>query len=154
MPTLRLYSVYGPFEEPSRLIPRLIVRGLGGAFPPLASPGLAHDFVYTDDVVEACLHAATEQTGEPGAVYNVGTGRQITLGEAVELARDVLEIDTEPQWNTMSDRDWDSHVWIANIEKIESELNWSPRVGFEEGFRRFVGWFRENPELLERYRSC
>src|SRR5262249_24369371 len=38
IPTLRLYSVYGPWEEPTRLIPTLLVRGLDGTLPPLVDP--------------------------------------------------------------------------------------------------------------------
>jgi nucleoside-diphosphate-sugar epimerase len=51
--TLRLYSAYGPFEDPGRLIPRLIVHRLRGGLPPLASPDTARDYVYVDDVSEA-----------------------------------------------------------------------------------------------------
>src|SRR5262245_25576497 len=53
--TLRLYSVYGPYEEPTRLIPSLIVHGLRGALPPLVAPDVARDFVYAEDVVDAFL---------------------------------------------------------------------------------------------------
>ena len=73
MPTLRLYSVYGPWEEPTRLIPTLIRRGLQGELPPLVDPDISHDFVYVDDVVDAYLLAAKNATMEPGAVFNVGT---------------------------------------------------------------------------------
>ena len=37
--TLRLYSAYGPWEEPTRLVPTLIAKGLGGEIPELVSPG-------------------------------------------------------------------------------------------------------------------
>jgi nucleoside-diphosphate-sugar epimerase len=50
--TVRLYSIYGPYEDPGRLVPTAIVYGLEGRLPPLASPGTARDFVYVDDCVE------------------------------------------------------------------------------------------------------
>ena len=57
--TLRLYSVYGPYEEPNRLMPSLVAYGLTGAYPPLVDPRVARDYVYVDDVVDAyCLAAA------------------------------------------------------------------------------------------------
>src|SRR5436309_393229 len=49
--TLRLYSVFGPFEAPARLIPRLVSCGLEGRLPPLAAPSTARDYVFVDDVV-------------------------------------------------------------------------------------------------------
>ena len=44
LPTLRLYSAFGPFEQPGRLMPTLILRGQKAELPPLAHPDSAHDF--------------------------------------------------------------------------------------------------------------
>lgn len=151
MPTLRLYSVFGPFEEPSRLVPTLIVKGLRKQLPKLASPGVARDFVYVDDVSEAYISAATSPGQEPGAIYNVGTGVQTSLADAVEAARRLLAIAEEPEWDTMANRLWDTSVWVADIRKIRSALGWVPRRTFEEGFRLTVDWLRRRPSLLRFY---
>ena len=90
IPTLRLYSVYGPYEDPNRLVPALIVHGLRGLLPPLTSPETARDFVYVDDVVDAFLLAAAAGGSDPGAIYNVGSGIQTSLRSLVELARQEL----------------------------------------------------------------
>src|SRR5947207_10600420 len=90
--TLRLYSVYGPYEEPRRLMPTLVVRGLDGELPPLADPDIARDYVYVDDVSEAYCLSASRPGQAPGAVYNVGTGVQTSLREVVQAARRVLGI--------------------------------------------------------------
>jgi nucleoside-diphosphate-sugar epimerase len=149
--TLRLYSVYGPYEEPTRLIPMLIVRGRQGTLPPLVDPDIARDFVEVEDVAEACCLAASRTRGERGEVYNVGTGIQTSLRDVVEVARRVLPVKDEPQWGTMPDRQWDTRVWVSDSCKIREELGWDPRYGFEEGFRRFVDWFAENPAILNYY---
>jgi len=61
--TLRLYSVYGPYEEPTRLIPTVIRRALTqGDLPPLVNPTIARDFVYVDDTVNAFAMALGEET--------------------------------------------------------------------------------------------
>jgi dolichol-phosphate mannosyltransferase len=146
--TLRLYSVYGPFEEPTRLLPVLAVEGMAGKLPPLVSPGVARDFVYVDDVVEAYLLAAKG----PAGVYNLGTGKQTTIGDVVEMARRVLSISPEPEWQTMPDRSWDSTLWVADSRKIRRELGWKPKVALEEGFTRLTRWIREDPERHRFYR--
>lgn len=151
IPTLRLYSVYGPYEEPTRLIPTLITHGLRGAFPPLVNPNIARDYVYAEDVYDAYLLAATKSSPQPGAVYNVGTGVQTSLREAVEVARHVLDIPIEPQWGSMPDRAWDTTVWVADNHKIMRELGWTPRHSFEDGFQQTVRWMRETPEVQAIY---
>lgn len=153
LPTLRLYSVYGPYEEPARLIPTLIMRGLEGALPPLANPEVAHDFVYIDDVCDAYLLAATKSGGERGAIYNVGTGRQTTLREAIEAARRIMAIPVEPVWDSMPGREWDTTSWASDSRKIQEELGWRPQYTFEQGFARTLDWFRDNPETQELYKQ-
>lgn len=149
--TLRLYSVYGPYEDPRRLIPTLISRGMRNEFPPLVDPNIARDFVMVDDAVEAFLLAATNPVANPGAVYNVGTGVQTTIGEAVATARRVLKIDAEPKWNSTEPRSWDATTWVADNERILTEYGWSPRFGLEEGFARTADWLRGAPTVWSIY---
>jgi len=150
LPTLRLYSVFGPGEDPGRLLPTLIMQGLKGKLPPLADPDVARDFVYVDDVVEAYLLAAAVPTPEWGAIYNVGTGVQTTLREAVAVARRAMNISAEPVWNTIPNRQWDANVWVSDNRKILARLGWQPRCSFAEGFRLMLDWFRKGPPLCYR----
>jgi len=150
--TLRLYSAYGPYEEPTRLLPTLIVRGLEGELPPLVNPDIARDFVHVADVCEAFILAA--RSGQKlGAVYNVGTGVQTSLRQVVEIAQRAMHLSAEPQWGSMADRMWDATVWVANNRKIKEELGWKPTVNFEEGFNRMLDWFRSDPAMLSHYAS-
>lgn len=151
IPTLRLYSVYGPYEEPTRLIPSLIVRGLAGTFPPLVDPQTARDFVYVADVIDAYLLAATRQHPEPGAVYNVGSGVQTTLRQVVDIARVALAIPGEAEWSSMPRRQWDTATWVSNSQKIERTLGWRASCRFADGFTATVQWLRHNPKLLALY---
>ncbi|MBC8075316.1 MAG: GDP-mannose 4,6-dehydratase, partial [Chloroflexales bacterium] len=147
------YSAYGPYEDPQRLIPRLIVRGLTGELPPLVDPAVTRDLVYVEDVCDAFLLAASCTNQEPGAVYNVGSGVQTTIGEAVALARRELAIAAEPVWNTLPGRSWDARTWVADNRKIRQQLGWQPRHSFEQGFRLTRDWLCAHPALLARYQA-
>jgi len=148
---LRLYSVYGPWEEPTRLMPQLVVKGLQGGWPPMANPTTARDYVYTDDVVDAYLAAATVADQEPGAVYNIGTGVQTSLREVTEVARRELSIEAQPEWGAMADRLWDAGVWVAEPSAALKGLGWSARHDVAAGFSSFVTWLRDRPALLRSY---
>jgi nucleoside-diphosphate-sugar epimerase len=144
---LRLYSAYGPWEEPNRLVPTLLANAVRGELPPLVSPRVARDFVYVDDICEAFVAAAD---AEPGRVYNVGSGRQTTVAQIVETVRTLAAVEAEPQWGSIPNRQWDTETWVSNPERIRRELGWEPRIDLEEGLRRTLDWLRtEAPR--ERY---
>jgi len=138
---LRLYSVYGPYEDKGRLIPTIIENGLKGKLPPLVDPTISRDFIYIDDTVAAFIAAAIQET-KPGSIYNLGTGKQITLREVIALAREIFAINEEPQWGSMPNRKWDTSVWVANNEKICRELNWQPKYSFKEGLAKTAQWYQ------------
>lgn len=148
--TLRLYSVFGPYEEPNRLIPNLIVKGLQGELPPLARPDTARDFIFVEDVNRAYLFMASSSGHlPPGDVYNVGTARQTTLREVVETARKNLSIELQPAWGNMENRSWDTNIWVANNQKLKM-AGWTPIFDFNAGFLKTIEWFRQNPALIEK----
>ena len=79
---LRLYSVYGPLEDSSRLIPNLIKNALAGKLPPFVDPRTSRDFVYIDDICEAFIKSAINITPSIyGESFNIGTGKKTTISE-------------------------------------------------------------------------
>jgi UDP-glucose 4-epimerase len=149
--TLRLYSVYGPWEEPGRLMPTLVARGLEGRLPPLVSPDTPRDFVSVRDADRAFLAAAERTDVERGSVFNIGSGRQTTLREVVEVARQELDIEAEPDWGTEPQRDWDAAVWVGDPRKAAAELGWRAEDDLATGFATLADWLRERRHLWPRY---
>jgi nucleoside-diphosphate-sugar epimerase len=153
IPTLRLYSVFGAYEEPNRLMPTIIIKGLTGAYPPLVNPDVARDYVYIDDVCDAYIMAAEKKLSEPGAILNVGSAVQTSLREVAEVARKLFNIEAEPQWGSMPNRSWDTNIWVSDNSKIKSALGWQPKDTFESGFAKMVEWFRQNEETANWYQG-
>jgi len=149
--TLRLYSVFGPFEDPRRLVPALVVHGLRRELPPLVSPATARDFVWVGDVVDSFLLAAAAARTRAGAIYNVGSGEQTTVADLVQVTRRVLDIEAEPVWGTMPSRVWDTTSWVADTTAIADQLGWRPSTSLDEGFRRTVDWLSGAPALWDVY---
>ena len=152
--TLRLYSAYGPWEEPSRFIPILLSRGLDGELPPLVSPDVARDFIHVDDVVDVYLLAAQNEDAAQPPIYNVASGVQTTIRDAVEAARRLLGIEAEPQWGSMGDRSWDTDVWVGDSSLIAERLGWRPRYDLDTGLAATVEWLLSDDAIRERYREA
>jgi dolichol-phosphate mannosyltransferase len=151
--TVRLYSVYGPYEAPERLVPTLIVHALHGALPPLANPESARDFVYVDDAVDAMLEIALGSGVPAGAVYNVCTGVQTRLRDIVAVVSAELGLDATPVWGTLSPRAWDSDSWVGSPSKLEAERGWRARTPLAEGLRRTMRWLRADSARLRFYEN-
>jgi dolichol-phosphate mannosyltransferase len=139
---LRLYSVYGPLEDSSRLVPNLVRCGLEGKYPEFVRPEISRDFIYIDDVTEAHIDTALNlKEADYGASFNIGTGRRTTMSEIAGVARELFGIAGEPQF-TMPARRWDMPDWYANIDKAHQRLEWSPRTDLMTGLRRTTEWYR------------
>ena len=151
--TARLYSIYGPLEEPSRLIPRLVTYGVRGQLPPLVSPRTARDFVYVDDAVQAVLQIAGAPPAPPGAVYNVCSGVQHDLASVVSIARKLMHVAAEPVWSQMPPRPWDTGTWIGSPDLMKHEIGWTSETTFEAGMQRTIDWFRDMPDALRELYS-
>jgi polyisoprenyl-phosphate glycosyltransferase len=140
---LRLYSVYGPLEDMSRLIPNLVAKGLRGAFPPLVDPNTSRDFVYIDDVCDAFVQAAARLTPDIyGEALNIGTGRVTTIRHLAKIAADVFAIGEEPIFGSMAGRSWDLPDWYAAPGKAERLLKWSAKTDLSAGLKLTSEWVR------------
>jgi nucleoside-diphosphate-sugar epimerase/glycosyltransferase involved in cell wall biosynthesis len=138
---LRLYSIYGPWEEPDRLVPRMVERALADDYPPLVVPTTSRDFVYIDDCVEAFIDAANNVNIEnSGQSINIGSGEKTTLEQLANLCQKIFNISKAPVWGSMKNRNWDTAEWYGNYDKASSLINWHPKTTLNEGLLKFAEW--------------
>ena len=130
--TLRLYSVYGPYEEPTRLMPTLIREGFENRLPPLVNPDTARDFVYVDDVVKA-LVAAASASDVDRRVINVGTGRETSINDLADLVAQVTHKQVEVL-RSPAESGGVSRL-CADVTVARQLLGYKPRVNLAEGLR-------------------
>ena len=147
---LRLYSVYGPLEDSSRLIPALISKGIDGEYPEFVDPDISRDFIYVDDVCEAFILTALNLTEENyGVSLNIGSGCKTTIGDVAKAAKSLFNLTSEPIFS-MPSRLWDVADWYANVKRAEEMIGWRSRTSFETGLAKSVDWFR-TLENRDRY---
>lgn len=143
--TFRLFSVYGPWEEPTRLLPTLIRRARAGLPLEMAARETARDFVYVDDVVDALL-ATDRFPAVTGEVFNLGTGIQSTLPEVVAAVQAAVGERSEVRWGAMAPRHWDTDRWQADVSRARRMVGWSPRHTLREGVARMADWMSAGHE--------
>ena len=140
---LRLYSIYGPYEDSSRLIPVLCEKSLHGELPPFAAKNISRDFIHVDDVVEAFIDTAICMGDDiRGESFNIGTGRKTSLETLAQTAGRIFDISNEPTFDPGVGRAWDVEDWYANATKASNLLDWKSRIELEEGLSSTREWWR------------
>ncbi|EKD97552.1 MAG: hypothetical protein ACD_23C00870G0002 [uncultured bacterium] len=140
---LRLYAVYGPFEDSSRLIPVLCEASLRSDLPVLARAEVSRDFVHVDDVVEAFADSALLMGPDiAGESINIGSGRPTTLSELADLAITSFGLSVEPSFNPAAGRAWDTDNWYADTAKAKRLLGWSAKISLAEGLKKTRDWWQ------------
>ena len=147
--TLRPFSVYGPYEEPTRFVPTLMKALLLKEKLNLVSPTISHDHIYVEDVVDIYL-MVDRLTQFAGDIFNVGTGIQSSIKDVAEVAARVTGETADFKWGEMKPRMWDTDNWVADISKARQSLNWSPKVSLEKGLSLMWEWFKSNHSLYDR----
>ena len=150
--TLRLYSVFGPLEDPGRFVPTLIREGLQERLPPLAKPDVSRDFVFIEDVIEAFIAAAFHAKDQArGLSINIGTGHATTMREAAEIARREFGIGKEPVFGAFA-RHWDLESWYADPSSASRVLSWEAKTSFAEGLAQTRNFYESEgrTKLLSR----
>lgn len=141
--TLRLFSPYGPWDDPRRLIPYVIACLLRNKRPQLSSSASVRDYIYIDDVIE-CYLKVTKYSEFAGQVINVGSGNQISIGDVASIIEQRLGSNSMSVWGKRSLQRAEPEIWTADIEKAKTLLNWKPKIGIEEGLNSTIEWMREH----------
>ena len=143
---VRYSNVYGTAQRPDNpycgVVSKFFEAAMKGEPPRIHGDGeQTRDFTYIDDVVEATLLAGISPKAD-GQVYNVGTGREVTVNQLARLIIDITSANVEPDYVDRRDID-NIRRRVVNIEKIRRELRWIPTFTVEEGLRRTYKWLKE-----------
>jgi dolichol-phosphate mannosyltransferase len=151
---LRLYSVYGPLEDGSRLIPNLLHKALSGSLPPFVDPTTSRDFVHVDDVCAAFILTAVKMNPDfYGESFNIGSGQCTTIADLAALTREMFGVQEEPKFNAMEGRNWDLSDWYADPSKAREMIGWQAEIPLADGLRATADWVSMLTEDDLRQRS-
>lgn len=148
-------NTYGPYQFPEKLIPLMTLNALEGRGLPIYGDGAQiRDWIHVDDHVGG-LRAIAER-GRVGESYIVSARNPITNLEIVTRicsALDGLTPGIKPhidQVEHVRDRPAHDRRYISNPDKIEQELDWKPKMSFDDGLAETVSWYLENGDWCAR----
>jgi len=131
--TLRLFSTYGPDDNPRRLVPRVIAGALSNEPIQLSRREISRDWVYVEDVVDLYLEAGDRAGELRGEVFNAGSGTAVTIGEITDQLLRLTGSDAKPAWGVFPAPAHDATPWIADMAHTFAAFDWRPRTALEAG---------------------
>jgi UDP-glucose 4-epimerase len=138
---LRYFNVFGPRQDPSSqysgVLARFISLMSSGETPTIFGDGeTSRDFVYIDNVIRANVLAAKAPAHVAGQVYNIATGRRITLNQAFQVIKSLTQYQGEVRYE--AERLGDVRHSVADISKAKKDLGYDPLISFEEGLTKML----------------
>jgi nucleoside-diphosphate-sugar epimerase len=145
--TLRIFTPYGIFEEPGRLISDVMVATVKKKPLEIFSRKAKRDFVHIDDVVNALIKAS-KKSGIDGEIFNIGSGTATSVEDLVNLVCEVTDVNLEVSWYDEKQREDDKTGTngFADLQKVK-KIDWKPEVSLKDGLSRTYNWFLENIKL-------
>ncbi|MFH1055306.1 MAG: SDR family NAD(P)-dependent oxidoreductase [Candidatus Altiarchaeota archaeon] len=131
---LRYFTVYGPRIRPDLAISKFTRLALaGGELEVYGNGSKSRDFTHVSDAVEATTLALTRGSG----AYNIGGGTTITVKE---LAERIIELTGKGRIKYVEDQKGDVEHTSSDTTKARGELDWTPKVKFDDGLKGTVEW--------------
>ena len=151
---IRPFNNYGPCQHLEKVIPRFVTSAILGEPLTIHGDGSAsRDWVYVEDVARAItlfVHAPIDKVR--GEVFNLGTGKSISVLEIGEKVINIFGLD-EKYVSFMEDRFGQVNKHISSTDKAEKAVGFRAEVSFEEGLERTVEWYKQNRHKWEKQLS-
>jgi UDP-glucose 4-epimerase len=132
---LRLFSSYGPGDDPSWLIPYLIRTLMAGERPRLTKAEQIWDYIHVDDVADGIVAALV--AGATG-FFNLGSGQGRPLRDIVTLIRDMVDPSLPLGFGEVPYRPDQVMHLEADVSALASAASWHPRITLEDGLAAMV----------------
>jgi NAD dependent epimerase/dehydratase len=144
--TVRPFNTFGPRQSARAVIPTVITQALTQPQIKLGSLDTRRDFTFVSDTVAGFLRAA-QADGVNGKVFNLGTGREVWIGDLVEMILNLVAefgVAQRPALKTDAQRLRPEHSEVLRLlsdnRLARDVLGWSPEVSLEEGLRKTMAW--------------
>ena len=85
------------------------------------------------------LTALALANGIDGATLDIGSGKLVTIREAIELLSRLVDPDIKPEFGALTDRPMEQ-IRAANTAETEARIGWKAKTSLEKGFKQTIEW--------------
>jgi len=138
----RCTNNFGPYQLPEKLIPKTIIRAVKNLEVPVYGTGKnIRDWIHVQDHCRAIDLVLND--GEPGEIYNVSSGNELTN---IEIVKRILSMLGRPEdlMTFVDDRPGHDLRYSLDSSKIKGKLGWNPGYLLDEALNETVNWYMQN----------
>jgi len=148
---IRPFNTYGPRQSARAIIPTIITQVLSGKTQiRLGNLTPTRDLNYVKDIANGFITVGLHEK-TIGDVYNVGSGREISIGELAQKIVDLLGRHVEIVQDEQRVRPDKSEVerLLCNADKAKSLTGWKPQYTLEDGLKETIEWMENNMQYYK-----
>lgn len=139
---LRLYQIYGPYQDATRLIPHVIKSCLNKKNFNCTDGDQLRDFLFIDDLVNLILKILKSKKFSNN-IYNVGNGKPISVKRVIQKIHKKIK-KGQPLFGKIKMRQDETFKLYPNIYKIKKKFNWAPKTDINEGLRKTILFYKNH----------
>ena len=138
---LRPFNTFGPYQSERAVIPEFIIKCLKGVPVELTEGTQTREFNFVENIVDGMLLAAVVDPIPSGSI-NLGSGEEISIRNLVKRIHELTGSQSELRIGALEDRPTEIWRMKADFLQARDKLEWESVVGFDEGLKRTVDWYR------------
>jgi len=138
---LRLFNVYGPFQDTEYVIPGIMNSILRSSVMYIGDKKKVRDFIYIDDLIKLIERIFEIKAKNNYNVYNVGSGVPISINDLIKKIEKLINKSPQIIFDPTKIRsEYDYDYVVADISRIKEEIGWKPSVNLDEGLKLTCNW--------------
>ncbi len=145
---VRLYLVYGPYQDPNRVIPFTIINSILNNKFNCSEGNQSRDFLYIDDLVDGIIKILTKKNDLSGEIINLGSGKPTKIKKIIKSIINLVG-SGRPMFGKIRFRKDEINKLYPNLNKAKKLINWAPKIDLNLGLKKTILFYKKNKLLFK-----
>ena len=145
---LRLYLIYGPYQDPNRVIPITILNSIFNKKFDCSDGRQSRDFLYIDDLVDGIIKILIKEDNLSGEIINLGSGKPTKIKKIIKNIVNLVG-SGKPIFGKVRFRKDEINKLYPNLNKAKKLINWAPKTDLNLGLKKTIFFYKKNKFLFK-----
>ena len=136
----RIFFLYGPYEDPSRLVPSIINALLQAQPAPCTTGNQIRDYLFVEDVADAFVRLLDSTVTGP---VNIASGKPVSIREIIEMIGIKIGHEELIRYGQLPSSPSEAPFIVADNRRLLNEVGWSQQIDLSEGLDRTISWWKQ-----------